>query len=96
MCKYYVQPTPRTVLDVAQQIIFEMVCRSMSRRDMRDAIREKLREVPDTYQNTKHTEVSTEVYDVVRSKVFNLHSITSILIAILKTLIKELKYVNIS
>ena len=52
---------------------------------MRDAVREKHREVCDMCQDAAEVEVSTEEFDMVLSQVFNFHSVQSILSANMKT-----------
>ena len=47
----------------------------MHRRVIRDVVREKLIEVHDTYQDPEDTELSTEEFDALKSRVFSLHSI---------------------
>ena len=49
---------------------------SMSRKVMRDDVREKNREVHNTYQDTEDTEL-----DMVRSKNFNFYNIQSIILS---------------
>ena len=63
---------------------------------MMDSVGMKHREVHKMYEDAEEIEVSTEEFDVVRSKVFNVHSVLSVITAKLKTKpIKQLKYVNI-
>ena len=67
----------------------------MSRRVMRDIVREKQREGHDTCQDTEDREVSTEEFDVVRSKVFNFHSDQSVIMTMLKTRTNQLNCASI-
>ena len=61
---------------------FEKVHRSQSRQTPRDDNRWRV--VQDTYQNNEETAVAIHEINLLRSKVFNLHSIRSVLIAKLK------------
>ena len=54
---------------------FECMYRSMNRRVTRDVGGEKNGEVHDPCQDAESTEVLTEEFDAVRSKVFNLHTV---------------------
>ena len=51
----------------------------------KDAVREKHREVHNTSQDTEEVEMSTEEFDMVRSKVFNFQSVWSEIISKLRT-----------
>ena len=81
---------------VADKIHFEWVCRSMNGRVMKDSVRKKHRDVHEMCQDTEDKELSTEEFDVVRSKVPDFYSIQSLIVAQLKAkTVKELNYANI-
>ena len=52
---------------------FEWLCRSMSKRLTRNAVREKHWDVYNMCKDAEETEVSTEELHVIRSNVFNYH-----------------------
>ena len=61
-----------------------------------DSVRERHREVHGMCQDDGKIKMSVDECDVIRSRVFNFYSVQSIIISKLKkTLVKELKYVNI-
>ena len=63
----------------------------MGRRVIREAVHQEYREVHDMYQDNNNTELSTEEYDMVKSKAFNFHSTWLIIFPNLKQkLFKEL------
>ena len=72
------------------------VYKSQSRKVSRDGKREKCRAAHEMCQFAEITKHTTQELDTILSKIFNLHSIISVIIAKLKAkLIKEQKHVNI-
>ena len=63
---------------------FELVCRSISKGVIGDAMRENNKEVHSMFQDAEEIEASTEQFDVVRSNVFTVYSMWLVIIAELK------------
>ena len=61
------------------------MCRSANRRVANDVVREKDRDIHDTYQDVWEIEVPPEEFYTIKLKVFIFHNVLSVIIAKLKT-----------
>ena len=73
----------RTALVVAEQIISN-TCAEVQSGEKQEMLSKKGTEKFDMHQDAEDPEVSKDEFDIVRSRVFNVHSIQSIIIAKLK------------